>query len=137
MAEQSHEPTAKAGKTVDRVRSILVGDEVRQSVERFDELDRGLRALNERIDEIDRTIGWLKGESLEALDASLQKHLAIQARQQRAELDVEIARVRTEMEALRLRFDQLATMLHMFMETNAEMAARLRELESAGQSENL
>lgn len=136
MAEQSHEAAGKASKTVDRVRSILVGDEVRHSVERFEELAGGLRTLGDRIDDIDNTIGWLKGESLDALDASLQKHLAIQAKQQRAELDVEIARVRTEMEALRLRFDQVATMLHMFMETNTDMAAKLRETELGPESEN-
>ncbi len=137
MAEQSHELAGHGNKTVDRVRSILVGDEVRQSVERFDELDKGLHDLGNRVSNIDETIGWLKGESLEALDRSLQKHLAIQARQQRAELDVEIARVRTEMEALRLRFDQVATMLHMFMETNSDMAAKLREVELAERSGNL
>jgi hypothetical protein len=137
MAEQSHESAGPKSKTVDRVRSILVGDEVRQSVERFDGLDKGLQDLGERITGIDQTIGWLKGESLEALDKSLQKHLAIQARQQRAELDVEIASVRTEMESLRLRFDQIATMLHMFMETNADMAAKLRDVELGEGSENL
>lgn len=134
---ESNQPSVSPLDAVTRVRNILVGEEVRHTAERFDELVDVVNGLEARMSKMETTIagmeemlGWLKGDSLAALEVGMKKHLELQAKRQRADLDVEIARVRCDLDSLRLRYEQVSTMLHMMMETNSDMAAKLQDYES-------
>ena len=134
---ESNQPSVSPLDAVARVRNILVGEEVRHTAERFDELVDVVKGLESRMSKMEtsvagmeETLGWLKGDSLAALESGMKQHLDVQAKRQRADLDVEIARVRCDLDSLRLRYEQVSTMLHMMMETNSDMAAKLQDYES-------
>ena len=134
---ESNQPTVSAADAVARVRNILVGEEVRHTAEKFDDLVVVVQGLEERMNQMEssvvsmeETLGWLKGDTLATLESGMKKHLDLQAKRARSELDTEIARVRCDLDSLRLRYEQTATMLHMMMETNSEMAAKIQEYES-------
>lgn len=134
---ESNQPSVSAADAVARVRNILVGEEVRHTAEKFDELVAVVHGLEGRMNKMEssvasmeETLGWLKGDTLEALESGMKEHLDLQAKRARAELDTEIARVRCDLDSLRLRYEQVSTMLHMMIETNSEMAAKIQEYES-------